>query len=358
MKEMTSLERVQAVLRGEMPDRIPVIPQSFLVCARAIGSHIGQINRNPAKMAEAHRVCQEKYGYDGCIIDVDDATLAEACGAKVLFRETDVAVVDEHHPALNSLEEIDDLKLPDPEKDGRCCEWLETSERLMDLVGDHVFVMGRADAGPFSLLCLLRGTQNMMLDLLEEDEAVIHHALEWATEAHIRFARAQLKTGVHSSSMGDSYASTNLVSPDIYRKFALPYEKKVTAALRDLPGAYAIHICGDATKLLDDMGTSGADILELDWKTDMGEARRRIPENVILLGNINPSDPMYLGEPETVLAQSREIIRSTAGRGVILSSGCALGENTKEENIRAMVEAAKLYGMREQLEALQNGVDC
>ena len=353
MKEMTSLERVQAVLHGEMPDRIPVIPQSFLVCARTIGSHIGQINRNPAKMAEAHRVCQEKYGYDGCIIDVDDATLAEACGAKVLFREHDVAVVDEHHPALNSLEEVDDLKLPDPEKDGRCCEWLETSERLMNLVGDHVFVMGRADAGPFSLLCLLRGTQDFMVDLLTEDEAVIRRALEWTTEAHTRFARAQLQAGAHATSMGDAYAGQSLISPDLYRKFAWPCEKQVAENLKDLEKPYSIHICGDATQIVGDMGRTGAKILEVDWMTDMGWARSQVGDEVVLMGNINPSDPMCIGTPDQVEAQVRSIVEKTGGRGVILSSGCALGANTRPENMEALVRAARRYGSREFLETLR-----
>ena len=354
MKEMTSLERVQAVLRGEIPDRLPVIPQSFMFSANTAGYSIGQINRCPAKMAEAHRICQEKYGYDGCIIDVDDATLAEACGAKVIFSERDVAMVDKKHTTLNSLEEIDDLKLPDPLKDGRICDWLETSQRLMELVGDHVFVMGRADQGPFDVLCLLRGAQDFMVDLITEDEDVILHALEWATEAHIRFARAQLMTGVHSTSMGDSYAGPNLVSPEMYRKYAFPFEKKVVESIRDLPGAYSIHICGDATKILTEMGETGADILELDWKVDMAEARKLIPDNVVLMGNVNPSDPMYLGTPEEVLRQSKNIIEGTRGKGLILSSGCALGANTKPENVAALVKAARLYGSHDQLCAMQN----
>lgn len=227
MAEMTSLERVQAVLAGQMPDRVPVIPQGFMFSAKTAGYDIGAINRNPAKMAESHRISQEKYGYDGCVVDVDDATLAEACGAKVIFREQDVASVDEHHPVLEDLREIDDLKMPDPLKDGRICEWLETVERLKAAIGDHVFIMGRADQGPFSLLCLLRGTQEFMVDLLTEDEEVIRHALEWTTEAHTRFALAQLKAGAHATSMGDAYASPNLVSPDMYRDFAFPYEQKV-----------------------------------------------------------------------------------------------------------------------------------
>ena len=353
MKEMTSLERVQAVMNGEMPDRVPVIPQCFMFSALTAGYHIGEINRSPAKMAEAHRICQEKYGYDGCVIDVDDATLAEACGASVIFRKTNVAAVDEKHPAISSLEEIDNLKLPDPLKDGRCCEWLETTERLIDAVGDHVFVMGRADQGPFDLLALLRGPMEFMMDLLTEDEDVIRHALDWAAEAHIRFARAQLQAGAHATSMGDVYAGQSLVSPDIYRNLAFPYEKKVTDALKDLNGWYSIHICGKANLIIDAMGKTGADILEIDWETDMGEARKAVPDDVVLMGNIDPSDPLVLGTPEKVLEKAKAIIEGTKGKGLILSSGCAMGENTRPENMAAMVDAAKKFGTYEQLCEMQ-----
>ena len=353
MAEMTSLERVQAVLAGQMPDRVPVIPQGFMFSAKTAGYDIGAINRNPAKMAESHRISQEKYGYDGCVVDVDDATLAEACGAKVIFREQDVASVDEHHPVLEDLREIDDLKMPDPLKDGRICEWLETVERLKAAIGDHVFIMGRADQGPFSLLCLLRGTQEFMVDLLTEDEEVIRHALEWITEAHTRFALAQLKAGAHATSMGDAYASPNLVSPDMYRDFAFPYEQKVVENLRHTGMPYSVHICGDTNRIVPLMGQTGARILEVDWKVDMGAARKAVPEDVVLMGNLNPSDPLCLGTPDQVRQQAKDIIEATRGKGLILSSGCAMGANTKPENMEAMVASARLYGTREQLEALQ-----
>lgn len=346
MEKMTHLERVQAVLQGRTPDRIPVIPQSFLFSAKHSGYDIGQINRNPRLMAEAHRNCQEAFGYDGCIIDVDDATLAEACGAKVLFREDSVAAVDEHHPALEDLADIDSLQLPEPEKSGRLCEWMETTQRLMEMVGDHVFVMGRADQGPFDLLALLRGPQEFMMDLLTEEPEVIHHAMEWATEAHIRFAKA-MRDISHCTSMGDSYAGPNLVSPKIYREYALPYEKQVVAAVQTDDKPYSIHICGDTSLILEEMGTTGAKILEVDWKVNMGEARKIVPMDTILMGNINPSDPLFLGTPEQVMAQAKHIIEVTGGKGLILSSGCAMGANTKPENVKAMVEAAKLYGTME-----------
>ncbi len=351
---MTSLERVQAVLRGEMPDRLPVVPQAFMFCAHAIGYNIGEINRNPAKLAESHIFSQEKYGYDGCVIDVDDATLAEACGAKAVFRDKDVASIDEHNPLLTDLRQINDLKLPDPKKSGRLSEWLEVSERLVDKIGKDVFIMGRADQGPFDLLCLLRGAQNLMLDLIDEDEEVVLNAMEWATQAHIIFAKAQLETGVHATSMGDAYAGPNLISPSMYRQFVFDFEKKVVESLKDYDGAYSIHICGDTTKIIEDMGKTGADILEIDWKSDMGRARSLVPQSTVLMGNIDPSDPMVLGTPEKVKSQVKNLIETTKGKGIIISSGCALGANTKPENMAALVEAAKLYGTAEQLMQLQN----
>lgn len=340
---MTHLERVQAVLQGRQPDRVPVIPQSFMFSAQEYGYNIGQINRNPRLMAEAHAFCQEKYGYDGCVIDFDDASLAEACGAKVIYRDDAVAAVDEHEPLLTDLRQVDDLALPEPEKSPRLCMWMETAQRLMEKVGDHVFVLGRADQGPFDLLTLLRGPQEFMMDLILEEEEVVHHALQWATEAHIRFAKA-MRDLTHCTSMGDSYAGPNLISPAMYRQFALPYEIQVVNAVQTEDKPYSVHICGDTNLIMADMATNGARLLEVDWQVDMGNARKILPDNVTIMGNIDPSDPLVLGTPEQVLAKAKNIIESTGGKGLILSSGCAMGPNTKPENLQAMVEAAKLYG--------------
>lgn len=353
MHEMTSLERVQTVLRGEIPDRLPVVPQGFMFSAANAGYTIGQINRNPQKMAECHRICQEKYGFDGCVLDVDDATLAEACGATVRFRDDDVASVDESKPLLNDLSEIDDLKLPDPHHDGRICEWLETTSRLVEMIGDHVFIMGRADQGPFSLLCLLRGTENFMCDLLTEDPEVILHALDWTTKAHVLFAKAQYEAGAHASSMGDALASPNLVSPKLYRQFAMPFEKKVVESLKDVGKPYSVHICGDTNAIIKDMGTLGSAIIEVDWKVDLQVARNVISPNATIMGNVNPSDPLVLGTKEDVDRIVHANIIATKGYRYIISSGCAMGANTKPENVIAMIEASKKYGTREQLLRLQ-----
>ena len=350
--KMNSLQRVRAVLEGRLPDRLTVLPQSFMFAANGGGYTIGQINRKPLVMAECHLKSMENYGYDGCIVDVDDATLAEACGAKVLYREDNVAVVKESEPVLKNLRDIDSLKLPDPKKDGRICEWLEVTERLSEKIGKEAFLIGRADQGPFNLLCLLRGAQQFMEDLICEEEDVIAHALAWTTEAHILFARAQLEAGAHMTSMGDAYASPNLISPDTYRRFAFKWEKRVVERVQSQEHPYSIHICGDTTKIIQDIGRTQARVLEVDWKLDMGMTRKLLPETTVLMGNINPSDPMYLGTPEQVKEQVKQVIEKTRGKGLIVSSGCALGANTKPENVAAMVEAVKLYGSKERLEEM------
>lgn len=350
---MSSLERVRAVLEGKIPDRLPVIPQSFMFAAKSCGYDIGQINQNPVVMADCHVKSREKFGYDGCVIDVDDAALAEACGASVVYREDSVAVVKENDPCLKDLREIDFLKMPDPLKDGRLNQWLETTLRVSEKIGAEALVMGRADQGPFSLLCLLRGTEQFMMDVITEEEAVIQHALEWTTEVHIKFAEAQLKAGAHITSMGDAYASPNLIAPSAYRKYAYPMEKRVVERVQSQDHPYSIHICGDTTKIIEDMGKTNARILEVDWKLDMETARQKIPESTVLMGNVNPSDPLYLGSPGQVDEKVKEIIEKTKGKGIIISSGCAVGANTKSENITAMIEAAKKYGRYEQVMEMQ-----
>lgn len=349
MENMTSLERCMAVIQGKTPDRVPVVPQAFLVAAQTLGKHIGEINHDPAALAKSHILCQEKFGFDGCVIDIDDASLAEACGAKVIYRKDDVATVDEHDPLLKNLKDVENLELPDPNKSGRLSVWLETTERLMDAIGKDVFVMGRADQGPFSLACLLRGTENFMMDLVLGDPKDIRALLEWCTQACIIFAKAQKDAGAHATSMGDSSAGPNLISPSMYKQFAFEHEKKVVEEVQKYGILYSVHICGDASMILDDMTKLKADIFEVDWKVDMRAAKKAFGDKAVLMGNIDPSAGFVLKGPDYVLEKSKNIIELTKGKGLFLSSGCALGYNTKEENLHALVKAAKLYGTKEQL---------
>lgn len=354
MKTMTSLERCMAVLNGETPDFLPVVPQSFMFAVETAGMKISDVNKCGRKMAEAHLVSQEKYGYDGCVVDFDDATIAEAVGAKVIFREDEPATVDEEQPVLKDLRDVYDLSLPDPLKSGRICEWLEATSRLCEKIGDRVFIMGRADQGPFSIACLLRGTTQFMMDLMTEDPGLIRDVLDYCRRVSVVFAKAQKDAGAHATSIGDAFAGPNLISPDMYRKFAWEPEKKVTEEVQDYGIPFSIHICGNTNGIIRDMGTTGAKILEVDWMLDMREARSVVPENTVLMGNIDPSFPLVLGTPEQIDEAVKNVIEATNGRRHIISSGCAMGRNTPPENFKAFIKAARKYGAYDEIVRLQN----
>jgi len=342
MREMTGLERCLTVLNGGVADRIPVVPQTFMFAAETAGFKVGELAHSAAKMVEAQVVSQAKYGYDGCVIDFDDASLAEACGAKVIFREDDPAIVDESDLAVKDLRDVDRLRLPDPWKDGRLPIWLEATRLLKERVGDHVFIMGRADQGPFSLACLLRGPQQFMMDLLDEErEADVHRLIDYCRRACTVFALAQKEAGAHATSIGDAFAGPSLISPELYRKFALEPEMRLVEEVQAAGIPFSVHICGNTNGIIADMGRITAKILEVDWQLDIGLARRAVSPSTVLMGNVNPSNPLVFGTPADVEAAARKVIEATSGRGLFLSSGCAMGRNTPPENMRALVAAAQ-----------------
>ena len=341
---MTHLERCLAVLNGRPADCIPVVPQTFMFAAETAGIRVGELARSAAKMVEAQVVSQAKYGYDGCVIDFDDASLAEACGAKVIYRQEEPAIVDESEPVVRDWTDLDKLALPDPWQDGRLPVWLEATRRLTERIGDHVWIMGRADQGPFSLACLLRGAQQFMTDLTDEsNHPHIDRLIDYCRQASALFAMAQRQAGAHATSIGDAFAGPSLISPEMFRRFALKPEVQLAREVQAAGMPLSIHICGKTNRIIGDLGLTGARILEVDWQLDLTMARREVPASTVLMGNINPSDPLVTGTPEQVARASRRAIEATGRRGLFLSSGCALGRNTPPENLKAMIAAAREF---------------
>lgn len=342
---MTSKERCQTVLNGGVADFIPIIPQAFMFAIETAGMQIKDVTYSGKNMANAHIISQEKYGYDGCVIDFDDATIAEAIGATVIFRDDEPAIVDEHKPFWTSLSDVYNTPMPDLLNSGRICHWLEATSILNNAIGKDVFIMGRADQGPFAVASLLRGTENFMMDLITEDSKVVHDAIEFCRKVCKEFARLQKEAGAHITSIGDALAGPNLISPDMYRQFAWGPEKQLISEVQsefDIP--FSLHICGDTNKIIEDMGRTTAKVIEIDWKLDMAFARRVLPETTVLMGNIDPSFPLVLGNEKDVEEGVKNVINMTRGKGLFMSSGCAMGRNTPESNLKAMIKATREYG--------------
>lgn len=342
---MNSVERTLCVLSHRIPDRVPVDLHNFQVTARMMnpGSY-ADFFRDGEAMAEGHIKAWERFGHDVILVENGTAALAEACGTTVIYQDDAAPVAKE--PAITSLDQVDKLQIPDPYSVPVLSENLKATRIVASTLGEKAFVIGRADQGPFSLACEIRGMSEFLVDLaLGEQPQQIHKLLEFCYQVTLRYALAQIEQGAHCTSIGDSPSGPDVVSPKLYREYAYPYVKRLANELKSEDIRLAYHICGNSTSILPDMVNTGADIIEIDQKADMQAAKSATQGRATLLGPIDPSGVMAAGTPAEVTEKAREAIEILSpGGGFILGPGCALPASTPDENIDALIEAARAYG--------------
>jgi uroporphyrinogen decarboxylase len=346
MAAMTSVERCQVVLDGGVPDRVPVGLLNFMPAAAMAGMTLPEYCTDGSAMAEAHIAAWERYGHD--LIDLENgvAALASAVGCAVEFEE-DTSPPWVTAPALQSIEDIDQLRPIDPATDGMLPEVVKATRLISERLGDRAFLLAEADQGPFSLATQIVGIDELLMALMEPDkEELVRRLLDYTTQQVITYARALIDAGAHMTGMGDSIAGPDVCSPDLYRRFALPYERTVVEALAAEGMRIGLHICGDTTRIIDDMVATGSPLLAVDYKSDLATAKESSRRETTLMGTVDPSAVMALGTVDDVRASARGDLEALAsGGGFILAPGCALPYATPDENIRALVETAHADGV-------------
>lgn len=339
---MTSLERAMTVIAGGVPDQVPVALHNFLMASRMASISLAECLQSGERMAESHLVAWRRFGHDMILVENGTTAVAQAFGCEVAY-QADVAprVVD---PVLKNLRQIDELRIPDPQKDFPLTEVLKAIRILRRELGDTVFIMGRADQAPMALAGAIRGHEQFLLDLGEcEDPAIIDRVLDVCVEATIRYALALQQAGAHGTSIGEF--GSDVISPAMYRRYALPHLKKFFAAMRKANFPAALHQCGNSTSVLTEMVASGANILELDVHTDPPTAKRITRGKAAVLGMVDPANVVHRGTPSLVKEKSRYALDVLAPQGgFIIGPGCALMPETPEENVLALVQTARRHG--------------
>jgi uroporphyrinogen decarboxylase len=336
-------ERIQAALQNRQPDTTPVMLHNFMMAAREAGITMATFRSDPKELARAFIESMERYGYDGILIDVDTVTLAAAAGVPVDLP------VDEPGRVLGGrlrrLEEAHDLKPVDILQHRGVEVWLEAVRLLKRHFGDEVCIRGNCDQSPFTLASLVRGMDAWMVDLLDPEMVEhVHALLAYAADITTQFVRHMAATGAHMCSNGNSVAGPELISPSLYRRFALPYDRQVATASHAAGLPYVLHICGNTGAILDDMIATGADGLEIDYKTDPHIAHEKLRHRTVFVGNIDPSGVLALGSPALVEKKTLELLQIFADTPrFILNAGCAIPPATPPENLRAMIRIAREF---------------
>ena len=342
---MNGKQRIEAVLKGEWPDKRPILLHNFLMAAKEYGVTMKQYRESPKIIAKVHINAVEKYDLDGALIDIDTATLAGAVGVPVDFPNDSPARV--HEPAMKSLKMIEDLEPVDISKNERIQIWLEACSIIKKHFGEEKFIRGNCDQAPFSLASMMRSSADWMMDLMMEDDLVFN-LLDYCTDASSQFIRLMADTGVDMLSNGDSPAGPDMISPEMYETFALPYEKRVIKEAHKAGKPYMLHICGNTDIILDKMIETNADALELDYKTNIKLVQKLCKEREITFsGNIDPTGVLAFGNTRMVEEKTKKVLKIfNDNPRLIINAGCAIPKETPSVNIHKFVEVARNSSLR------------
>lgn len=337
---MHARERVEAVLNGRKPDRIPNFNIVMFFSAKQGGRSFRDYVSDYRVLCDCDFAVSERYGIDMLSAISDPMREAEGFGARVRMPEngvpySPVALIDDLYDAP------DKLKPYDPYNGKRSEDRLRAIEHLQQYRGEYV--IGGWVEGAFAEACDLRGINDFLTDIACEDEDAIHALLDITCRQAIRFATAQVKAGADIIGIGD--AASSLISPAMYRTFAFPYQKAIVEAVHAAGGRTKLHICGNTSKVLDQMVETGSDIVDVDWMVDLRAARDAAKgRHTVICGNYDPVAILLQGTPELV----RERVNACADLfdgGYISSAGCEVPMDTPEENLTAVLRALEERGV-------------
>jgi uroporphyrinogen decarboxylase len=342
-------DRLLRAARGREVDRAPVwmmrqagryLPEYRAVRAK---SDFLTMCKTPELAVEVSLQPLDLLGVDAVIMFSDILVPVEAMGMHLELIESKGPVLDN---PIRSAAQIERLIVPDPVE--KTPFVMETIRLLRKHLDGAVPLIGFAGA-PFTLASYMvegGGTKTYaaIKGMMFREPALLHTLLDKVADAIILYLNAQIEAGAQVLQLFDTWAGE--LSPADYARFALPYTQKIFGALRrgtreaGVPATLYVNGC---SHLLEQMAGSGADVLSIDWRLDIGEARKRLAAiqrgDLALQGNLDPCE--LLGTPDTIAASVRRILQQAGPVGHILNLGHGIMPMVPVENARAFIDAAK-----------------
>jgi MtaA/CmuA family methyltransferase len=315
---MTGNECTLAKLHGEPIDLPPLMPITMMFAADLAGVRYGDYARDHRVLADAQVAVALYFGFDLSAIS-DPAREATDLGAAVEWFDNQPPAIVESRAPLEEKSKLAGLHLPDPAAPGR------------------VRVVEGWVEGPCAMSADLRGLNTVMLHFFD-DPPFVEAIFDFTVRMEVAFAWAQVEAGATLIGVGDAAAS--LVGPKLYTQHVLPYEQRLIAAIRALGVPVRLHMCGNTRRIVEGMGQTGADIIDLDFPTPLGQARRAKRETQALLGNSDPVRDLRDDTPASVEAALAECFEQ-AGAAYICVAGCEVTRGTPHANVEAMARFAR-----------------
>lgn len=276
-----------------------------------------------------------RYGVDAAILYSDIMTPVHAIGFGVDIEPGVGPVVEQPFAGRSDLQRLRRL---DPEADTPYV--LET---VRNLVAELPVPLIAFAGAPFTVASyLIEGrpsrTYVRTKALMHTDEALWFDLMDTLADLAIDSLRSQVAAGASALQLFDSWAGA--LSPSDYERFVLPASTKVLSAFEGV-GVPRIHFGVNTSELLGLIASAGAEVVGVDWRTPLDDARRRVPADVGLQGNLDPAIVAAGWAPTE--AAALDVLRRGAGNpggrgGHVFNLGHGVLPETDPEVLERVVE--------------------
>ena len=289
--------------------------------------------KTPELAAEVTLQPVDLLGVDAAILFSDILIPLEAMGANLAFVEGRGPVLD---PPFRDKDDLKRLHPIDPQKDVPFV--LETIKILRGKLSDKVPLIGFAGA-PFTLATYLieGGTTKSFVNIkkmLFSNPELFRKLMELITDVTTSYLSAQIDAGAQAIQLFDTWAG--VLTRDDFKDAALLYARRIFNSLKD-KGVPLIYFVFNGGHLLDLIRFCGADVIGLDWRTDIETALKFMGRDVVVQGNL---DPCLLFLPEERLRDriSRILYQGYCAKSHIFNLGHGVLPEIPPEKVKLAID--------------------
>ena len=326
----------------------------------AAGNSFMGLATNPQYATEVTLQPLDRYKLDAAILFSDILTVPDAMGLGLSFGAGEGPKFA--HPVRDEAA-VAKLAVPDLNKLRYVFDAVASIRKALLTTDGQGRTVGRLpligfSGSPWTLACYMvegggSDDYRQVKSMLYSRPDLMHRILAVNADAVAAYLNAQIEAGAQAVMIFDSWGG--VLADSAFQRFSLVYTQRVVQQLKREHESRRVPVLvftKGGGPWLEQIADCGADVVGLDWTTNLAQARRRVGAKVALQGNL---DPMVLfAPPQAIEAEAKAVLdafgapqRADGGwDGHIFNLGHGINQHTPPEHVHALVEAVHGHSRR------------